>query len=190
MDQARGARSYSALHNRQNSFRRNAVSQRRTRRRLPVEPAGPSNVPGRAPHSTEASTNTTRSAPADLRRPFPASNWCGVRHAHRESPRICAASRDTIAGPTPSSRAQQIAVADQQAPPATASAGGGRNCQPRRTSSSVSPCGPRSTTCSGIWPRAWVEQLRHGSKQRITASTRLSMPSAILSPWTKRSATC
>ncbi len=28
---------------------------------------------------------------------------------------------------------------------------------------------------SGIWPKAWVEQLRHGSKVRTTASTRLRM---------------
>ena len=44
-------------------------------------------------------------------------------------------------------------------------------------SSTTAPDESTSCTLSGIWPRACVEQLRHGSKQRMTASTRLSMPS-------------
>src|SRR5215467_10034937 len=35
--------------------------------------------------------------------------------------------------------------------------------QERTTSSSTAPCGLSNCTCSAIWPRAWVEQLKHGS---------------------------
>ena len=39
-------------------------------------------------------------------------------------------------------------------------------------------------TASGIWPKACVEQLRHGSKVRTTASTRFSAPSVNLPSFT------
>ena len=39
------------------------------------------------------------------------------------------------------------------------------------------PFGSINCTSSGILPTAWVAQLRQGSKARMTASTRLSMPS-------------
>jgi len=31
------------------------------------------------------------------------------------------------------------------------------------TSSSTAPCGPSNWICMGIWPAAWVEQLKQGS---------------------------
>src|SRR5688572_22748520 len=61
--------------------------------------------------------------------------------------------------------AQRVAVTDHQ--------------DHRLTSSTISPPGASSWIWSGICPMAWVEQLRHGSKARMTASTRLSIPSVI-----------
>lgn len=51
---------------------------------------------------------------------------------------------------------------------------------PRTNRSTVSPSAFNSETARGIWPKAWVEQLRQGSKVRTTASMRLSMPSVNL----------
>ena len=42
---------------------------------------------------------------------------------------------------------------------------------------SPSPSGATSCTCIGIWPTAWVEQLRQGSYSRMPCSMRLRMPS-------------
>src|SRR5262249_11320388 len=58
----------------------------------------------------------------------------------------------------------------------------------QRRSSNVPSCA-RNSISSAMRPSAWVEQLRQGSKVRITASTRLSMPSEILVPCTKWRAT-
>ena len=49
----------------------------------------------------------------------------------------------------------------------------------RQRSLSTAPAGSSSCTCNGIWPAAWVEHDRQGSKQRMPASTRLSRPSLI-----------
>ena len=54
----------------------------------------------------------------------------------------------------------------------------------RVTSSRTAPPGPIRRTCIGILPRAWVEQLRHGSKLRMPCSTRLRTPSGISGPVT------
>ena len=47
----------------------------------------------------------------------------------------------------------------------------------RMSSSRTAPSGPMSWRWRAISPRAWVEHDRHGSKQRMTASTRLSIGS-------------
>ena len=52
-----------------------------------------------------------------------------------------------------------------------------RAISPRRV-----PSGASHSTTSGIWPSACVEQERHGSKQRMAASIRFSMPSPGCSP--------
>ena len=86
--------------------------------------------------------------------------------------------------------AQRVAVPDDQhaiAPPAVtggARLGGLRPAGQRCTLRTSEPSAARISTCIGIWPTACVEQLRHGSKHRITASTRLSMPGSTLSPCT------
>ena len=87
------------------------------------------------------------------------------------------APRDALGGAKAEAvvAAQRIAVADDQHRDACPAA--------RRRAS-------RRSTASIMRPSAWVEQLRQGSKARITASTRLSMPSESLLPWTKWRATC
>ena len=57
--------------------------------------------------------------------------------------------------------AESVAVADDK----HSRAGSLPRCHgDQRASSSITvPSGPRSWTCSAIWPNAWVEQLRHGS---------------------------
>ena len=47
----------------------------------------------------------------------------------------------------------------------------------RISSSRTAPSGPMSWRWRAISPSAWVEHDRHGSKQRMTASTRLSIGS-------------
>jgi hypothetical protein len=54
--------------------------------------------------------------------------------------------------------------------------------QPRDISFNMLPSGATSSMVKGIFPTAWVEQLRHGSKARMPCSTRLRMPSLMLSP--------
>ena len=61
----------------------------------------------------------------------------------------------------------------------------GASPQPRSFSSRTVPFESTSRTCSGILPTAWVEQLKHGSKARMPASTRFSMPSGISGPFKK-----
>lgn len=79
---------------------------------------------------------------------------------------------------------------EARCPPPGLPARGVKPCSVQRERrSSTRPSGPRSVTSSGIWPKAWVEQDRQGSKARITPSTRLSMPSSSRSPLTKRLAT-
>src|ERR1035441_7876954 len=59
-----------------------------------------------------------------------------------------------------------------------------------RHRSTSSPVCDRSSTSRARRPSACVEQLRHGSKVRMTASTRFNMPSVSLLPCTKWRATC
>lgn len=48
--------------------------------------------------------------------------------------------------------------------------------------STTAPSGPIRSTTSGIWPMAWVEQLRQGSKRRMPCSMRFKIPSLSLPP--------
>src|SRR5262249_37330141 len=54
---------------------------------------------------------------------------------------------------------------------------------PRTRSASNVPSAARSVTCSGICPKAWVEQLRHGSNVRMPDSTRFSISSLNSGPF-------
>ncbi len=54
--------------------------------------------------------------------------------------------------------------------------------QSRTRSANTRPPASSSAIRSGIWPAAWVLQLRQGSKQRMPASTRLSRDSGISAP--------
>ena len=56
--------------------------------------------------------------------------------------------------------------------------------QSRATRSTTSPSAESSEITSGICPKACVEQLRHGSKVRTTASTRFRTPSVNLPSFT------
>ena len=87
--------------------------------------------------------------------------------------------------------AQRIAAGEQEGAPGLCRPAGlvrgvqrGRRHQSLRTWSRMEPSGASSSMTSGIWPKAWVAQLRQGSKVRMTASTRFNIPSVSLSALT------
>jgi hypothetical protein len=122
-------------------------------------------------------------------------NCCAATIRSREAGKSFSAA-SAIRRPTPSSWRNEFphARSSAGAPTLTGWGIGAAGCvepdraaciaQPLRTSRISEPSGERNSTASGIRPIACVEQLRHGSNVRTTASTRFSIPSAMCSPCT------
>ncbi len=125
-------------------------------------------------HNPQAGGGKSCSAASAICRPTPSSSRSELPHASSSAGELAAPPLGTLGTAADAGGGGVLVVNASMAP----------RPQPLRTSRTRLPSGARSSTASGIRPIACVEQLRHGSNVRTTASTRFSMPSAMCSPCT------